>query len=608
MRARGWNWGVLSVVVAGVLITSVIAGCGSSQDPQTKTEFEDSNPLPAEPLQLECTGVHGGRFVYVTIGDPKTFNPTIANESSSTDITSGPTFSGILEYNNGTQEIEPGLAKSWEKSEDGLRWTFHFREGVRWSDGHPFSVDDVIFTSTVVYDTDVQASIRAILMVEGVPWKFTAVDSLTLQVDLPGPFGPVLEVIGSMYLVPKHILEGPYKEGRYEQMWGIETDPSEIVCLGPFKFKNVRTGEAVVLERNPHYWKIDADGKRLPYLDELVFVPVTDYNATMLRFQNGDSHMLDPVRPEDVALIEDEAEEGGYTTYNLGPDVATNFIWFNMNSGSDDAGTPYVTPYKLKWFDNNMFRRAVSHSLDRDGMVQAVLQGRGNPQYEPMTIANKKWYYPDMPRFKYDPDKARAMFDELGMIDRDGDGIREDSDGNKVEFLLYTNSENTVRKGLGTVAMDNLEAVGVSCLLSPLEFNTIISHIRSDRKYEAILLGLTGGVPPDPALSRNVWLSSGVTHQWDPEQETPHREWEAEIDRLMYAVVKETDYEKRREAFNKVQHIVGEQQPMIYLARENLVVAVNNNFKNIRPSVLRPHVMWNIYEISYQPGGRLASR
>jgi peptide/nickel transport system substrate-binding protein len=213
-----------------------------------------------------------------------------------------------------------------------------------------------------------------------------------------------------------------------------------------------------------------------------------------------------------------------------------------------------------------------------------------------------------MPKFKYDPDRARELLDGLGMIDRDGDGIREDTNGNKVEFILYTNSENTVRKGLGTVAMDNLEAVGIKCNLSPIEFNTIISHIRSDRKYEAILLGLTGGVPPDPALSRNVWLSSGVTHQWHPEQEKPYREWEAEIDRLMEVVVRETDYEKRREAFNGVQHIVGEQQPMIYLARENLVVAVNKNFKNINPSVLRPHVMWNIYEISYQPDGQLASR
>jgi ABC-type transport system substrate-binding protein len=115
-------------------------------------------------------------------------------------------------------------------------------------------------------------------------------------------------------------------------------------------------------------------------------------------------------------------------------------------------------------------------------------------------------------------------------------------------------------------------------------------------------------VPPDPALSRNVWLSSGVTHQWDPEQDKPRRPWEAEIDRLMDVVVSETDYEKRREAFNAVQKIIGEEQPMIYLARENLVVAVSNKFKNIDPSVLRPHVMWNIHEISYQPGGQLATR
>lgn len=598
--------GALAVPLVAAALAAV--SCGGSGRPSV-ARFDDPNPLPREPLRQEVTGRHGGRFVWATIGDPKTFNPTIANETSSTDILHGPVFSPIVQFNNDEQVMEPGLAKSWELSADGLTWTFHFRDGVRWSDGHPFSAHDVVFTAQAIYHPEVQAAVKSLLMVDGKPWKWTAVDSLTLTIELPAPFGPVLEVIASAYVIPRHKLGAAFDEGRFEEMWGLNADPADIVCTGPFRIKAVRPGEATVLERNPHYWRVDENGQRLPYLDEVIFVPVQDYNAALLKFTTGESDLLDPVRPEDVSLLTDDQEKNGFRLQDLGADVATNFLWFNLNPGKNERGRPHVAPHKRAWFEDARFRRAVSHAIDRAGLVKSVLQGIGNEQYEPMTIANKRWYYPDMPRFKYDPARAKALLDEMGLVDRNGDGVREDAQGRKVEFTLYTNSENTIRKGLATVVQDNLRQVGVSCTPNPIEFNTMISHIRNDYEYEACLLGLTGGVPPDPALSRNVWLSSGITHQWHPEQKTPHRPWEAEIDRLMDVVVKEPEYEARRAAFNRVQHIVGEQQPMIYLARENLIVAVRNKFQNVRPSVLRQHVFWNVYEISYDPGGQqLAGR
>src|SRR5262249_36300980 len=141
--------------------------------------------------------------------------------------------------------------------------------------------------------------------------------------------------------------------------------------------------------------------------------------------------------------------------------------------------------------------RAVSHAIDREGMVRTALQGRGDPQYGLITTANKKWYDPNVPKFEYDPARAKALLDGMGLKDRNGDGVRDDAQGHKVEFILYTNSENTIRKALGTIVKDNLAAVGISCVFQPIEFNTLISHIRQDHRYDAILLGLTGGVPPD---------------------------------------------------------------------------------------------------------------
>src|SRR5262245_30637724 len=574
------------------LASALSAGCGGGGNVQ-QARYQDPNPLPDEPNVSDVTGKHGGRLVYATIGDPKTFNPTIANETSSTDILDGPVFSGLVEFDNGNQVIKPGLAKSWETSADGLQWTFHLRKGVRWSDGEPFTADDPIFTAQVVYDENIQASVRELIKVDGKPWKWEKVDDLTLRITLPAPYGPVLEVIGSMYIVPKHKLEAAYLAGKYEQMYGINTPPDSIVCLGPYRIASFRPAETTVLRRNPHYWKVDKNHQRLPYLDEVVFASVPDYNAAYLKFQAGDSDIQDPVRPEDAAALKDDEKRGHFTLINLGPDVATNFMWFNLNPGKDAGGKPFVEPYKLAWFKDVRFRRAVSHATDREGMIRSALQGNGYPQYGLITTANKRWYNPDVPKFEYDPARASALLDEMGLKDRNGDGIREDQAGHKVEFILYTNSENTIRKSLGQIMKDNLAKVGISCIFQPIEFNTLISHIRSDKKYDAIILGLTGGVPPDPALSQNVYRSRGVTHQWWPEQKTPATPWEAQIDKLMDVVVQQPDSAKRKEAFDKVQGLIGEYQPIIGLAREPLRVAVRNRIKGTRPSVLRLHVMYN---------------
>jgi peptide/nickel transport system substrate-binding protein len=585
------------VSLAGLL---ALAGCGR-QAPLSR--FQDTNPLPDEPMRAEVSGRYGGRLVFVTIGDPKTFNILLSNEASSADILAGRVMAALVDLDNDTQEMKPSLAKSWDTSPDGRVWTFHLRRGVRWSDGHPFTADDVIFTAQVYYDTTVQTATRELLKVKGQPWQWEQVDSFTVRVTLPAPYGPVLEVASAFYPMPRHRLGAAYAAGRFEQMWGTNTSPESLVCLGPFRVAQYRPAERTVLRRNPHYWRVDREGKRLPYLDEVIYLSVEDNNAAFLKFQSGEADLLDPVRPEDAGTLEDTQAKGGYHLTDLGPDIATNFLWFNLNPGKDADGKPHVVPHKRRWFSDVRFRRAVAHAMDREGMVRSVLRGRGDAQHGLVTQANKRWYNPDIVRYAYDPSRARALLDEMGLKDTDGDGVRDDGRGHKAEFTLFTNSANTIRKQLATVVKSNLAEVGVSCIVAPLEFNTLLTHMRKDYKYEAMLLGQAGSVPPDPALSQNVYRSSGVTHQWYPEQPRPATSWEAEIDRLMDQVAGERDYNKRKAAFFRVQAIMAEQQPVIGLARERLLVAVRDRFQGTRPSVLRSHVLWNCEEIHTAPGG-----
>ena len=605
--ARGRALAIVALALVGI---SAFAGAGCGRKESARVAYSDPNPLPAGANKRAVTGKHGGRFVFVTIGDPKTFNPPLANETSSTDIINGPLFVGLMQYDNVEQKTSPALAESWEVDSTKLHYTFKLRPGLRWSDGETIDADDVVFTAKVSLDPELPGATRDIFQSGGKVWEFRKVDSLTVAVDLAAPFGTLPDVIGSMYIIPEHKLGEAYKNGTFASMWGVDTPPADIVTNGPFVLKEYLPGEKATLARNPHYWEVDSDGKRLPYLDEYVFLIVKDLNTMALKFQAGETDLIDPIVLDQVPLFEDEAKEGGYQVVDLGQDLATDFMWVNQNPGRDPSGKPYVEPYKLKLFRDVRFRRAISHAINREGIVKSVLQGRAVPLYTPYTQANKLFFNPKVPQFPYDPAKANALLDEMGLVDKNGDGMRETPEGKPVEFTLHTNSENNLRKSFGTVISEDLGKVGVRVNFVPLEFNTLITRLRADYRYEAILLGLASSTPPDPALSGNVYRSNGITHNWYPRQKSPSTPAEAEIDRLMDQLIAESDPAQRKVYFDRVQEIMGEEQFCNYIVNRKLYVGVRNHVKNIKPSVIRQHVTWNVQElwVDGKPGAKLAAR
>jgi peptide/nickel transport system substrate-binding protein len=607
-RGRRGTARTLALAAIGwAVVASLAGGCGRKE--VARPAFTDPNPIPAGANRRDVEGRHGGRFVFVTIGDPKTFNPPLANEVSSTDLINGPLFVGLMAYDNLEQKTMPGLAESYTADSSGLRYTFKLRPGLRWSDGETLDADDVVFSARVSLDPNLPGATRDIFQSGGKAWEFEKLDSLTVAVNLAAPFGTLVDVIGSMYIIPEHKLKESYDNGTYASMWGVDTPPAEIVTNGPFVLKEYRPGEAAVLSRNPHYWEVDKKGQRLPYLDEYVFLIVKDLNTMALKFQAGETDLIDPIVLDQVPLFEDEAEKGGYQVVDLGQDLATDFMWLNQNPGRDPQGRPYVEPYKLRLFRDVRFRRAVSHSINREGIVKSVLQGRGVPLYEPYTRANKLFFNPNVPKFPFDPEKARALLDEMDLKDRNGDGVRETPEGRPVEFTLHTNAENNLRRSFGTIIAEDLGKVGVRVNFVPLEFNTLIERLRADYRYDAILLGLAASTPPDPALSGNVYRSNGITHNWNPRQKTPSTPAEASIDSLMDLMTVEREPAQRKVYFDQVQNIMGDQQFSNYIVNRKLYVGIRNHVRNAKPSIIRQHVTWNIQELWVDGGGaRLAAR
>ncbi|MGE4356987.1 MAG: ABC transporter substrate-binding protein [Candidatus Omnitrophota bacterium] len=526
-------------------------------------------------------GVYGGTLTLATISDPKSFNPIVAKETSTTVIT-GLIFEGLTRLNGITLEVEPNLAENWIAEDDGLTYIFNLRQDVLWHDGKKFTADDVVFTfNELIYNPNIPTSARDIFTIEGELIKVEKINDYQVRFRLPRRFAPFLMSLGQEIL-PKHILEKPLKEGRFNFTWGLDTPPEEVIGTGPFKLAKYMPGEKVILERNPLYWKRDKKGNRLPYLEKIVFLIVQSQDTAFLKFKEGVIDYYD-MRGEDYPLLKPEEEKGNFTIFNTGPALGENFLVFNQNrSINPQTGKPFVEPKKLNWFTNRRFREAVAYAIDKDSMINIVLNGLGIPQDGPLSPSSGFFYNPAVKKYEYNIEKARRILAEEGFIDRDGDGFLEDREGNRVEFNLYTNSGSNERIKIAQLIRKDLENLGFKVNFMPLEFNLLVSKLDSTFDWDAIVMGLTGGI--EPHFGANVWYSWGQLHLWYPRQKHPATDWEARIDEIFTKAVQELDRNKRKELYDEWQVIVSENLPLIYTVLPFDIIAVRNKFGNLYPT------------------------
>ncbi len=526
-------------------------------------------------------GVRGGTLYFILNGDPKTLNPALAQETTSTAVI-GDLFSGLTRLDLKTMEVKPDLAERWEVSPDGRVWTFYLRRDVRWSDGTPFTADDVVFTFNEIYYNDsIPTPTRDILTVKGKRIKVEKIDRYTVRFTLPEPFAPFLNAL-SAEILPAHRLRKYVEEGTFNTAWNVNTDPSEIVGTGPWVIKEYVKGQRVVYERNPYYYRRDDSGEPLPYLERKVGVIVSDPDTALLKFSNGEVDYIG-LRPQDIQHIAKLGKEE-IEVYDLGPTPSTTFLVFNQNPNAK------IPEHKLRWFRNRIFRIAISHAIDREGICYLVYNGLAEPLYTPITPANRPYYVEGYyPRFEYNLRKARELLESIGFRDRDGDGVLEDPEGHDLKFTLITNAGNKERETIGNIVKEDLKKIGIEVHFQPIDFNNLVSRLTAPPyEWEAVIIGLTGSL--DPHFGRNVWHSSGLLHMWHPRQEKPATEWEAEVDRLIDRGAVELDFRRRVEIYRRAFRIITEQQPMIFIATPKSMLAVYDRFGNLFPTV------WGWYE------------
>ncbi len=556
----------------------------------------DASPRPsAEQEELLVTsqpvGKRGGRLVAALRAEPKTLNPvTAVNEDSQTVIRR--LMADLIHINRFSQETEAALARSWTVSEDGHRYTLQLRRGVRFSDGEPFDADDVLFTFAVYLDEKVGSPNRDLLIVGGEPIKVNKLGRFAVEFELAEPYAVGERIFDSVAMLPQHRLREPYEQGKMREAWPLNARASEVVGLGPFRFKEYIPGQRCVLERNPHYWKADRAGNRLPYFDELVFLFVSNDDAQLIRFQAGDTDVIDRLSAESFAALERNSRRQ-YRVMDRGPGLTYSFLFFNLNEVP--AGELPAIRAKQTWFRQRAFRRAVSLAIDRAGIVRLVFQGRASPLWSHVTPGLKRWVNREIASPPRSIPAARELLRAAGFA-WDDEKRLIDPAGETVEFSIITSSSNDQRRQMATIMQDDLVELGMQVRVVPLEHRALVERVTRSYDYEACILALVSG-DADPNPQMPLLLSSGGLHLWHLGQDQPATAWEAEIDRLMKAQSSEVDPQQRKALFDSVQEVMADQLPIIFLASPHVLVGSQLDLGNFQPAVLDHPTLWNVEQL-----------
>jgi len=499
-RAMGGRWALFLVLLSFLL---VLAACGPQE-----TETEEP-PEAEEPPAPSDEKVVGDAIIEATIGDMSTFSPILSADTASGDVI-GKLFEGLVSTN---EKIEwyGQLAEDWEFSEDGRDWTFYLREGIQWHDGEPFTAEDVQFTFYAIMHPDYEGTRRGnyeyflgfaeysealdeiatqfdaeeITEEEAYEKKLEAfetwkaagaieiVNDYTITFHLTEAYAPFMSAV-AMDIIPAHAFDGPGEAGKKDNAFNVESP----IGTGPYKLVEWNRDEEVVVERNDNYW---GEG---PYVEKWIYSVIPDQQVIKqaLKTAEVDYGGIQPEDWEEMGTVEHLARYE-YPTFSY------TYMGYNLTN---------------PLFQDVNVRRAITHAIDRQVIVDELLLGHG-------TLCNShgspaRWdYNPDVPVYEYDPDKAAEMLAEAGWTDTDGDGIL-DKDGQKFEFTVQTNQGNKIREDSAVLIQDFLEDVGIAVEVSFVEWNTFVNEVLLAKNFETAIVGWSLGVDPD---AYSIWHTKG---------------------------------------------------------------------------------------------------
>jgi peptide/nickel transport system substrate-binding protein len=362
----------------------------------------------------------------------------------------------------------------------------------------------------------------------------------------------------------------------------VTTPPASMAGLGPFVIGEFVSGQRMTFTRNPRYWRKDAAGTQLPYVDRITMEFVSGQDTEMLRVQAGgvDVMAIGEVRAEDIALLRRLRDQGSIQLQDVGTSVDPLVFWFNLTPGNNAVRTkPYLQQPE--------FRQAISYGIDRDAIVKTVYLGAGEPAYGPISPGNKTWYSPSAPTFPHDVAKAKALLAGIGLTDRNHDGMLDDPKGQPVRFAILVQTQ-TIRERTMTIVQEQLRQIGVAVDVVGMDVNSMFRRFGAG-DYESICHALQASAF-DPAMNLDFWLSGGDAHVWNLGAPQP---WEQQVNAIMQQQAAAPTLTERQRLLLEVQKIFAAHEPEIHIVAPKVTIALSRRVGGAQPALLDPKVLWN---------------
>ncbi|MDR3199902.1 MAG: ABC transporter substrate-binding protein [Spirochaetales bacterium] len=534
-----------------------------------------------KPLKWEI-GKPGGTWYDTYLDDPKSYNYFSNLDGSHLAVTNF-ILDYLFDYDTDKREWSGRVIESFEvvadEANDKMELRCLLRSNIYWSDGVQMTADDMIFWydeicgDEEIYPVGYQGqfvnmddgSRERILMKKTGPLSFTYIFPRVVQ-------NPCL-MVNSGSMIPRHIWEPAKKKGleAVKQLWGLDTPPEELAGNGPFLLERYVPGERLIFKKNPYYWMKDEAGNPLPYIDRIILTRTPDPNANLLKFQKGEVESYG-LRGKDITTLLPEAEKNGYSIWNGGPSGSYSLLLFNQNPAK-------ISAEKHAWFTNPDFRKAISCLVDRQAIINLVLNGLGSPLYHIISESNY-FYNPALASpCAYDPAQAKAYLTKAGFHWTAETGECLDAQGNPVVFDIMTGSKDTIVYDYLNIIIQDLQELGVKATLQIVDSNVFSDKLINTYEWDCTLMGF--GFPIFPEQWYNVWLSNGNRHYWHPNQKEPLQDWENRIDTLYRQLVHTYNENTVRELYDEFQEILIGNMVIIPLVRINTFMAVYDKWANI---------------------------
>ena len=512
------------------LLLIALSGCKSKPSGTVPADLKTSSDGPA----------YGDTIIEGTIGEPSILIPMLASDTASHNV-SGLIFNGLVKYDTDLSVIGD-LAESWDISKDGLVITFHLREGVKWTDGVEFTAEDVMFGYKTIIDEKTPSAYKEdFLQVK----KAEVLDKNTFRVTYEKPFAPALTTWGSLIILPKHLLEGKDI---------TKTDfARNPVGLGPYKLAKWVPDQELILESYKDYF----EGR--PYIDRYIYKRIPDPATMFLVLRTGEIDMM------------------GLTPIQYTKQTGNDYFRKNFNKYRYPAFQYTHMAFNLKhpFFRDKRVRQAIAYAIDKTELVDVVLFGLGSPATGPY-VPNTWPYNPEVKNYDYNPGKARQLLKEAGWEDTDGDGLL-DKDGRPFMFTIFTNTGNKLRENTATIIQWRLSKIGIKVEIRKLEWSTFINQFIDKKRFEAVILGWSISLDPD---QYDIWHSSKTR-----EKELNFISYSnPEVDELLEKGRRSFDISERKKAYFRIQEILAEEVPYIFLYVPDATVIVSARVRGIKPS------------------------